>query len=254
MMKKNQLILGLAALVAVGVVSSVVTWLIVRDNGGKAAAPATAATAAAARVFAAVGGPPDDPGKIADDKKAKGDKTPADATATRVGAPNPQPADQCDPNGPPTAFAEWRFTPDTFEKTKGKAKTIVLGEVTSVQAGPDQVIAMPQEPGGEIRTPTQTVEVKVMKSYKGSDKKAGDTVTLSQVGNACVRVANDPSYVKGETTLLMLEDGPRGTMQTISPEGRYKKGPDGTLNPVIDNAATAKLKGKKVEDVEAMLR
>jgi hypothetical protein len=254
MNKQQQLILAIAALVVVGAVSSVVTWLIVRDNGGgggKAAAPAVLRRISPA-LKAGVGDPPPDAQKIADDKKANPDKLRAGDKVTAVGAPNPQPADQCDANGPPTAFAEWRFEPDTLDQGKSKAKDIVYGEVMSVEAGPDQVIAVPTEPGGEIRTPTQTIQLQVTKSYKGG-KKNGGMVTLFQVGNACVRIANDPMYKKGEKALLMLEDGPRGQMQIVSPEGRYRQGPDGTLNPVIDNPATEKLKGKKPDDVGAIL-
>lgn len=253
MKKQQQLILAIAALVVVGVATSVVTWLIVRDGGGKEAAPSAATPALPRQLRGGLGDPPPDAKKIADDKKANPDKPRAGDQVTAVGAPNPQPAAQCDPNGVPTAFAEWRFQPDTLEKAKGKAKDIVYGEVMSVQAGPDQVISVPTEPGGEIRTPTQIVTIQVANSHKGG-KKGGTTVTLTQLGSACYRVADDPMYKKGEKALLMLEDGPRGMMQTISPEGRYRQGPDGTLNPVIDNPATEKIKGKKPEEVAAILR
>jgi hypothetical protein len=42
-------------------------------------------------------------------------------------------------------------------------------------------------------------------------------------------------------------------LKTVSPEGRYKKMADGTLDVFVDNDATKKVKGKKVKDIESAL-
>jgi len=43
----------------------------------------------------------------------------------------------------------------------------------------------------------------------------------------------------------MLERGPRGHLQTVSPEGRYKQTADGTLEPAGDSTVAESAKGKR---------
>jgi hypothetical protein len=39
----------------------------------------------------------------------------------------------------------------------------------------------------------------------------------------------------------------------VSPEGRYKKKADGTLDAFVDDKATKKVNGKKVSDIQPAL-
>ena len=167
----------------------------------------------------------------------------------RIGAPDRV---HCSFDDPPNVFIEWRFEPQTVDELKKKAKHIVLGEVTEVTPGADFVVPVEGEPGGEDRTPTLIVKLKVEKSYKGS-KKAGSEATVYQLGGPCFRPIDDPAYKKGEKHLLFAHEDPQGRLRTVSPEGRYEEGDDGTLDPVTDSPVAKKIKGKKAKDLEAEL-
>jgi hypothetical protein len=156
--------------------------------------------------------------------------------------------DDCPADMPANVTAVWRFKPGTMAAVRTKADSIVLADVVSVQQDTDDVLAAPGEPGGEIRTPMQVVTLKVKKGYKGPSR-AGDTVTVSKLGGECYRVEQDPAYSKGETHLLMLERGPRGHLQTVSPEGRYKQIGDGTLEPAGHSEVAESAKGKRPDAV-----
>ncbi|MDQ2983374.1 MAG: hypothetical protein M3R70_05555 [Actinomycetota bacterium] len=240
MNKQQQLIVTVAAVVLAAVIASVVTWLAVKGDNNKGGGRA-----------AAIGAPPPGATGAKDKQAASSQKPAAGAEAPHVGAPSAR--RECDQDGPPTVFAEWRNTPDTLDEVKTKAKEIVYGTVVGVQAGPDQVIAVKGEPGGVVRTPTRVVTMRVANSYKGP-ASAGDTVTVTQLGDACYRVANDPRYRVGQSELLMLQPGPRNALQIVSPEGRYRRSPQGTLAPVIDNPATRSLKNRRVAAVARRLR
>jgi len=154
----------------------------------------------------------------------------------------------CPADMPANVTAVWRFKPGTIGAVRAKANSIVLAEVVAVRQDADDVLAAPGEPGDEIRTPMQVVTMKVKKAYKGPSE-AGDTVTLSKLGGECYRVDEDPAYSKGETHLLMLERGPGGHLQTVSPEGRYKQLADGTLEPAGHSAVAKSAKGKRPDAV-----
>ncbi|MDP9380012.1 MAG: hypothetical protein M3Q29_07665 [Chloroflexota bacterium] len=126
------------------------------------------------------------------------------------------------------------------------------------------------EPTGEDRIPTQRVTVEVTKAYKGS-AKAGQRLELFQTGGAKlpleapkdkaghrvethqVILEGDPLYKAGEEYLLMLEQGPRQMMRTISPEGRYRIARDSTLTPMVHNEATRGVAAKPVAEVERLI-
>jgi hypothetical protein len=148
----------------------------------------------------------------------------------------------------------WAFTPQTFEEARGRANSIVMAEVVSVAAGPDEVLKVSGHPNGGTRIPTQRIKLKVIKSHKGEDK-GGRTIMLFKAGSGCFDVEGDPAYEVGERYLLMLEPGPPGTNEIISPEGRYRVKADETLEPVLDeaNEVVSQLRGKKLKDVEPAL-
>ncbi len=177
---------------------------------------------------------------------------PAATTAKEPGTlppPNQQPekittaSDQC-----PRVNAAWVFQPQSFEEARNKAKDVVQAEVVAVEDGPSLGTPNANEPGGEEMIPTQKVTLRVTKAHKGS-KQAGDTIELFQTGSSCYQVENDPLYKEGEQYVLMLDDGPKGMLKTVSPEGRIKKNADGTLQTYVDDKATSKVKGKKLQEI-----
>jgi hypothetical protein len=64
----------------------------------------------------------------------------------------------------------------------------------------------------------------------------------------------DPPFQVGEKHLLLLQPGPRDTLTTISPDGRFKEAADGTLEPTVDSPATREVRGKKMGDIEGQIR
>jgi hypothetical protein len=169
-----------------------------------------------------------------------------------------------------TAHASWAFHPKSFAEARGRAKSIVLAEVTSVERGEDLVMPVEGEPNGEDRIPTQQVTLKVLKGYKGG-AKAGQTLTLFQTGGTVlpppppegtkeavtdvqqVILEGDPLYQQGEKYLLLLEPGPKGMLRTISPEGRYRHQQNDTLSPMVDNEVTREVRGKTLASIERSL-
>jgi len=165
------------------------------------------------------------------------------------------------------SHASWAFAPKDLNDAKGHAKQIVEGDVVSVAAGPDIVTPAKGEPNDEDRIPTQHVQLKVTKSYKGN-AKSGDVLDLFQTGGLTaptgqpdgkqgarvqthiVLLSGDPLYKVGEHYLLMLEDGPRNQLRTISPEGRFRVESNGSVTPMVDNQVTAGVKGKALGELQ----
>jgi hypothetical protein len=147
----------------------------------------------------------------------------------------------------------WVFQPETFDDVKKKSKNIVEAEVVSIAEGEPLGTPTADEPGDTELIPTQKITLRVTKAHKGG-KSAGQTIELFRTGSDCFVVEHDPAYKKGEQYLLMLDDGPKGMMKTVSPEGRYRKTADGSLEAVVPFAKAAKqLNGKKLADVQQEL-
>jgi hypothetical protein len=240
-MTRNLYLAG-AGWLAAAVLLGLFIWKATDDGGGgTSATPAQIvnppAGALAQPTIRAQGDPP-----------AEKDKPPPDQKPPKF-TDRPQAA-ACDASAPANVLAEWAFQPSSFSDVKKRAKKAVEVQVVSVKAGDDIVISAAEEPGGEVRIPTQEVTVNVMKSAGKGQSKKGETMTLFKTGSACQRVDHDPAYVPGETELLLLDDGPKGMSIPVAPEGRYKIKADRTLQPVVDNAVTAEVKGKKADDVE----
>jgi len=165
------------------------------------------------------------------------------------------------------SHASWTFAPKDLNDAKAHATHVVEGDVVSVTAGPDIVTAAKGEPNGEDRIPTQHIQLKVTKSYKGS-AKSGDVLDLFQTGGLTaptgqpdgkqgarvqthiVLLSGDPLYKVGEHYVLMLEDGPRNQLRTVSPEGRFRIESNGSVTPMVDNQVTAPVKGKALGELQ----
>ena len=172
-----------------------------------------------------------------------------------------------------TVHASWTFNPKSTQELKNQAQSIVLVRVESVSAGPDVVTKQAAEPDGVDRIPTRRVVVDVLNSYKGS-ATAGQRLTLFQTGGMMsvpaapakgtttatskeqqVVLEGDPSYLKGEQYLLMLETGPAGTLRPVSPEGRYRlDNGSGALTAMVSNAVTRQLTAQRLTALEPSLR
>ena len=120
-----------------------------------------------------------------------------------------------------------------------------------------------------ITIPTQQVTLKVLKTHKGS-QKVGDTIQVFQTGGLQVPTTltsepskdqvriqakkvileGDPLYQVGEQHLLMLDQGPKGQLKTVAPQGRFKIERNGTVTPAVDDEVTAPLKGKGLAELQ----
>jgi hypothetical protein len=63
----------------------------------------------------------------------------------------------------------------------------------------------------------------------------------------------DPAYAVGEDYVLMLEDGPKGLLRTVSPEGRFKVERNGSVKAMVTEDATKDVHGKPVAELEREL-
>jgi hypothetical protein len=165
------------------------------------------------------------------------------------------------------SHASWTFAPKDLNEARNHAQSIVEGDVVSVAAGPDIVTPAKGEPNDEDRIPTQHIQLKVTKAYKGN-AKSGQVLDLFQTGGLTVPadkpdgkqgarlqthivlLSGDPLYKVGEHYLLMLEDGPRNQLRTISPEGRFRIESNGTVTPMVDNQVTTSVKGKALGELQ----
>jgi len=158
----------------------------------------------------------------------------------------------------------WRYHPQTFQEGRDRAELIVLANVTAVNRGPDFVGVHPEEPGGETRSPTQRITLKVVKVYRGN-AVPGQTLTLTQdggttdrgPGSQVARFAEDnPRYQQGERYVLLLQpSATAGLHRIIAPEGRYRIGSGDIVIPVIDhdNAVVRGLRDKPLAYLEQLL-
>lgn len=165
------------------------------------------------------------------------------------------------------SHASWAFAPKDLNDARAHAKDVVEGDVVSVAAGPDIVTPAKGEPNDEDRIPTQHIQLKVTRSHKGN-ARVGEVLDLFQTGGLSVPtgqpdgkqgarvqthivlLSGDPLYKAGEHYLLMLEDGPRNQLRTISPEGRFRIESNGTVTPMVDNQVTAPVKGKALAELQ----
>lgn len=166
-----------------------------------------------------------------------------------------------------TVHASWIFKPTSVKALQARAKSIALVKVVKTEAGPDIVTSQPEEPAGVDRIPTQRITVEVLQSYKGR-AAVGQQLTLFQTGGTVappppsakpakgenieaevhqVILAGDPLYQPGEEYLVMLEDGPAGTLRPVSPEGRYRYDRStGKLDPMVHNSVTSQVSSKSL--------
>lgn len=170
-----------------------------------------------------------------------------------------------------TAHASWAFHPKNFREARDRAHSIVHAQVVSVEKGDDLVLPVQGEPDGEDRIPTQRVTVRVKKVHKGSTAE-GALLTLFQTGGTRlltrdakgqpdqspqaqqVFLEGDPPYEAGEEYVLLLEDGPRGLLRPVSPEGRFKVEKNGTVKAMVDNEATHTVHRKPLAELEKKIK
>jgi hypothetical protein len=168
--------------------------------------------------------------------------------------------------------ASWQYKPRSMAEASAKAESIVEAEVVAVERGADIVTRAPGEPGDEDRIPTQLITMRVLKTHKGL-QKPGETIQLFQTGGLQtpetlpgeppkdqvriqakkVILEGDPLYQVGEQHLLMLDQGPRGLLKTIAPQGRFKIEKGGGITAAVDDEVTMPLKGKGLVDLEKLV-
>ena len=169
-----------------------------------------------------------------------------------------------------TMTASWKNHPASVEAARDMAKAVVQAEVVSAQPDADLVTPASGEPTGEDRIPVQRVEVRVKKAYKGAVRE-GQVLQLFQVGGKLLPTAppdgkqgarveakqmileGDPLYKPGEQYVLMLEDGPRGEMRPVAPEGRFRIERGGAVSAMVDNDATKPVHGRPLAELEGRL-
>jgi hypothetical protein len=185
-------------------------------------------------------------------------------------------------------FASWVDRPTDIAAARNLAGQIVKGRVINIRRGRDLVVKVRGEPKNEDRVHVEIVTFALEGGYKGSRPK---TVEVFHTGLSLLRVKGrkiprphkgvkgrvakppllerrtvsldeDPPYKVGQRYVLMLRGGPsvstRGgravkTMALVSPAGRYRVTPRGTLVPVMRRGFAAKLRGKKLSALEVKL-
>jgi hypothetical protein len=148
----------------------------------------------------------------------------------------------------PLWHATWIYHPQSVAEAKAKASDVVVARVVSVEAGPDIVVPVKDEPNGEDRIPTQRVNVEIVKSFKG---KSSGTLRVFHTGTDTQFIEGDPGYKAGETYLMFLEpkaDEP-GTHLMIAPEGRYRVVRN-KLEALTHDGIASQLHGKALSDME----
>ncbi len=205
--------------------------------------------------------PPDvaqDVARILEEKSKGRDKAPPELPpgqeAPRLNS-NPQGA--CDPELQPNVFVEWRNNPQNLQQARGQADQIVVATVTGVANAAPMVTQAPNEPGGQVETPVQTITIRVDQTLKGS-ARGGGAVTIEKLGDdrGCFRVEGDPPYRQGEQYLLLLENGQggRSAAHTTSPAGRYRVAADNVLQAMENNPFVSEVAGQKLAEVAAKLK
>jgi hypothetical protein len=82
-----------------------------------------------------------------------------------------------------TAHASWAFQPNSFADVVNEAGSIVTGQVTRVEQGPDIVVPAKGEPSGQDAIPTQRITFRVDSVHKGSgDSLRGQEITVFRTG------------------------------------------------------------------------
>lgn len=230
-----------AGWVAAGVVAvvlgSLLGWQFLEDDDG-------------GRRLAALDAPaniPPEVQEVLDRKQADGrnPKAPPGKEPPRVGATDRQ----CNADDPPNVQIFWRNRPENVGQLRQKVSSVVLAEVLGVEAGEDIVIEAPGEPGGEDRTQTQEVRLRVVENFRGQNRP-GATIRLTKLGGPCFRPTDDPAYQPGQRYLLGLEQAQQaGAFRTAAPEGRFAVDADGTLHPAaIDSPVANEIARMKVAE------
>jgi hypothetical protein len=151
-------------------------------------------------------------------------------------------------NKTPQWHATWLYHPQTVAEAKSKASEVVVARVLEVNAGPDIVVPVKDEPSGEDRIATQRIKVEIVKSLKG---KSSGTLTIFHTGTNSQFIEGDPGYNVGETYLMFVEpkaDEP-GTHLMIAPEGRYRVVRN-KLEALTHDGIAAQLHGKALAEME----
>jgi hypothetical protein len=190
----------------------------------------------------------------------------------------------------PTYFASWQFNPASLEEASKMADQEVVGQVVRVRRAADLTTQAPGEPGGVDRIPVEVITLRLEKAYKGGQ---AETVEVFHTGSTSSRgqrqaptppagtlrpagmrgepsddetrttwLEGDPPYQQGERYLLLLAGGPTldvdgqkvATKRPVSPEGRYRVGGGGELEPMSNRAEFAtRLRGRRLQEVESSL-
>lgn len=151
-------------------------------------------------------------------------------------------------NTTPQWHATWLYHPQTVAEAKAKASEVIVARVVEVNAGPDIVVPVKDEPTGEDRIATQRIKVEIVKSLKG---KSSGTLTIFHTGTDAKFIEGDPGYQVGETYLMFVEpkaDEP-GTHLMIAPEGRYRVVRN-KLEALTHDGIAAQLHGKALAETE----
>jgi hypothetical protein len=107
------------------------------------------------------------------------------------------------------AHASWAFQPNSFQDVVNEARTIVTGQVTSVQKGPDIVVEAKGEPSGQDIIPTEQVTFRVNGVHKGSAAR-DQQITIFRTGG---EIALPQGPAQGS-----VAPGPETTQRSEGPE------------------------------------
>ncbi|MFW6084425.1 MAG: hypothetical protein ACODAA_04370 [Gemmatimonadota bacterium] len=191
-------------------------------------------------------------------------------------------------------IADWAESPESVEEAVESAEQVVVGQVVRVRPGEDIVVRAEELPDGIDRIPTEIVTLRVEKNLKAGRGEPPQTVEVFRTGGTIgtppsqrgnrppeeppegverpdrpdppgdrnVKLNGDPPYERGERYVLMLERGPEMRVngrsvraeRPVSPEGRYRVGRGGEIEPVSERAEFAReLRGRSLEAFEQQI-
>ncbi len=154
------------------------------------------------------------------------------------------------------SFAE---APRSMEEAAASAEQVVLGRVTRVRRGPDVVVPVPGEPGGEDRIAIEIATVQVDRAYKAGQGGPPQRIEVARPGmpgdGESVAVEQDPPYRQGERYVLFvkpgLQLGGQQLQRIVAPAGRYRIRSDDTVEPMPRGAPFAEAqRGRRLGQLE----
>jgi len=140
------------------------------------------------------------------------------------------------------AHASWAFQPNSFQEVVNEARSVVTGQVTAIQKGPDIVVDVKGEPTGQDVIPTEQITFRVNGVHKGSAAR-DQNITIFRTGGEVVIPAGPAqgSVAPGPETAQRSEGPEAAEGQKGDPNGPAPDQPAVAADPNRPAQAQVKL-------------